>query len=429
MKNYLLFLGLVVLSFKAFPQTPYEFECEIVDEYVIDSTKSVYMPYGGVHTPKGQLHGLVIFVKFNDSDIQDIPSWAQGADNGVFNSDAANIGNTLNISHYYKAISNQNDRFLFTGDIFPEVVPVDYSVNYPTTWTKRNEVNEAVFNWINNNHPNFNWGKYDNRTNWPGYSSDNSTSSSDGKIDYIVIVYLRGPNLHAAASTYGTHPVTTNYSGTTESFTITDGYTITQFNNSESGFRNLFYHEFAHHLYNSPHYFGANGVVGHKFFNTRGWGMMQSGSSTFNSANAWERWLLDWIELDANGVNSDIESVADLPQNGTFVLRDFVETGDVVRIKIPSATNQYVWLENRTGTTIFDNRDGYNTNGAGNPLPQAPNGLVMFVERILDDKTIGLSSSNYDYVNGLSVIHKGGNWDFSHSGNFTTPDEWWGNKC
>lgn len=337
------------MSFGVLSQTPYEFECEIVDEYVIDSTKSVYMPNGGVHTPKGHLHGLVVFVKFIDSNITDIPSWALGADNGVFNSVATNIGNTLNISYYYKAMSNQNDPFLFTGDIFPEVVPIADSVN----WDARDSINMEVFNWININYPNFNWGKYDNRTNKPNYSTDNSTSLSEGKIDYLVIVYLRGSNLHAAASTYGSHTVTTNYSGTLESFTITDGYTITQFKNSESGFRNLFYHEFAHHLYSSPHYFGANGVVGHRFFNTMGWGMMTSGASTFNSANAWERWLLDWIELNANGVNSDVKTVSDLPTNGSFVLRDFVETGDVVRIKIPNTTNQYVWLENRTGATVF----------------------------------------------------------------------------
>jgi len=187
-KSILLMLFLCVFINKGFFQIPFEIECEVLDTIVPPSGESTYAPYGGVHTPKGNLHTLVIFVGFQDSTIDDIPEWAKGEDNAIFNSDPNSIGNKLNVSKFYKAMSNQEEPFLLTGDVFPELIIVPYDESYNNT----SNINEAVFSYINGNYPYFNWGKYDNRTNSPGFTYDNSTSEPDGKIDYVTLVYRRG---------------------------------------------------------------------------------------------------------------------------------------------------------------------------------------------------------------------------------------------
>lgn len=121
-------------------------------------------------------------------------------------------------------------------------------------------------------------------------------------------------------------------------------------------------HEFAHQLLgnNSFHATGGN-HFGHSYTCTfmgrqSGYGIMTSRSS-FNTTNGFERWRLGWTSdyynyfgfiIQANGTSSDIEK-SDGPK--TFYLRDFVTTGDVIRIKLPykdrdECSNQHIWLEN-----------------------------------------------------------------------------------
>lgn len=80
---------------------------------------------GDVFTPRGNIHTLVIFVTFDD-DFEDlpgwlhdeIPDWAAGPDNRIFNALEANIGQTDNLSNWYHEMSN--GMFRLTGDMFPE---------------------------------------------------------------------------------------------------------------------------------------------------------------------------------------------------------------------------------------------------------------------------------------------------------------------
>jgi len=122
------------------------------------------------------------------------------------------------------------------------------------------------------------------------------------------------------------------------------------------------YHEFGHALfgYNKMHSGGGNGWSGNtgRTFLPRmgGYGLMGMASSGMVSANGFDRWWLHWKSPVYNTSNSYIAASnqpSDITQaDGTknFTLRDFVTTGDAIRIKLPyvdnGAKNQYIWLEN-----------------------------------------------------------------------------------
>ncbi|MBF9223943.1 LamG-like jellyroll fold domain-containing protein [Hymenobacter ruricola] len=189
----------------------------------------------------------------------------------------------------------------------------------------------------------------------------------------------------------------------------------------------IFQHEFAHTVYNSPHYFFANSVMGMRFYGTQGPGMMAY-YKTHDAANAWERWYNGWIELQtgANHVNSDILLPSQLtPTNGEFTLRDFVTTGDAMRIRIPGSASQYLWLENHQHVSNFDDRANWLTNSWDYnpqpplPYPTAPTGILAMVEDMQTSRTSPLPGGTYpsDTVgcNGLKVISAQGNFDYTPS--------------
>src|SRR4030042_3283723 len=74
-------------------------------------------------------------------------------------------------------------------------------------------------------------------------------------------------------------------------------------------------------------------------FNSGGWSLLGGAGSSLVSCNGFERWLLNWRGPDndnypiaAGNKSSDIQR-SDTVQ--TFYLRDFITSGDVVRIKLP----------------------------------------------------------------------------------------------
>lgn len=90
-----------------------------------------------------------------------------------------------------------------------------------------------------------------------------------------------------------------------------------------------------------------------------GYGLMGAGGSGLVGCNGYERWRMHWRHPDAidyiSAQNLDLQSVpSDISiKDGeqTFILRDFVEYGDAVRIKLPykdteTSSEQYIWLEN-----------------------------------------------------------------------------------
>lgn len=143
--------------------------CLIAASVVAQATEHSY--YGSLHTPKGELHGLIIFIGFNDTDAGDdvagwyhdqIPDWAQGDYNEVFDKDDSQIGTVKNMTDYYYNMSD--GQFVFTGEVFPEQIPVTPSI-IPGVGLDANEaINDAV-DYINANYTTYDWSRFDNRKN------------------------------------------------------------------------------------------------------------------------------------------------------------------------------------------------------------------------------------------------------------------------
>jgi len=187
-------------------------------------------------------------------------------------------------------------------------------------------------------------------------------------------------------------------------------------------------HEFAHSLLggNDFHTSGGNHYGAFSacpFMGLQGgWGLMGGYGSSLISCNAYERWRLGWLSteynphlfpISANGKSADVTK--DMGSQ-SFILRDFVTTGDAVRIKLPyldeGASNQYIWLENhQIGLNDkFDYLSFSKTSDCRDPgLP----GIYAYLQ-VGRDKTEGINYNDVfpsDETDNLKVISAKGNWD------------------
>lgn len=194
--------------------------------------------------------------------------------------------------------------------------------------------------------------------------------------------------------------------------------------------RDAFLHEVGHTLYNAPQLFGANGTTGNRFYQTYGWGLMQT-VPTFYASNAWERWYLGWTELQtSNGqgglTGSDIQDATSLTAtSGYYTLRNYTTTGDVVRIKLPN-TSQYLWLENHAKAGPCD-RPIWQTAGDGQPFLPPPTGLLAMVED-MGDRDTQLSPFDRTKVNGLRTLSAEGSFDYNPGTLATWNNHLWDNS-
>jgi hypothetical protein len=193
-------------------------------------------------------------------------------------------------------------------------------------------------------------------------------------------------------------------------------------------------HEFSHALFggNSFHTSGGNhyllGGINTWFGVEGGYGLMGAYNSGLVSCNGYERWRMHWTSpvynpnnylIQANGVPSNI-SREDGPK--TFILRDFVTTGDAVRIKLPyideGASNQYIWLENHQ---IGSNNKLDYLQYSRNPdfsvwascRPTGSEGIYSYIQ-VGKDILEGTSSEVYptNETDNLRIISAEGNWDY-----------------
>lgn len=125
-------------------------------------------------------------------------------------------------------------------------------------------------------------------------------------------------------------------------------------------------HEFNHLLLggNNFHSGGGNAAQFNSFFLTLqgGHSMMGASGSALLTASGWDRDRLGWSASDARyrmnardalgkPINGDLDPFAG--DTGTYLIRDFVSTGDVIRIRLPFIPDdryqQWLWLENHQG--------------------------------------------------------------------------------
>ncbi|MDR2057188.1 MAG: hypothetical protein LBP83_02700 [Dysgonamonadaceae bacterium] len=403
---------------------------------------------GRYFTPKGDLRALIICVGFGpqydstftvggwDSAPNALP--AQLLDKSTIYSDTldfstyADSRHNKNVSRFYYEMSHQ--KFRFMAEVYPRRINID-----ATGAGGFYELNKRTIRQMEQEDPYFDWSRYDLRKNNPNYYEDAGGYASDGKPDFIIFLYRYSssmPNQPVAGmaewmgskggyDSSSLNDTTLHYNG----YTFTgSGYTQ---GTCAINFYRLFIHEAAHGIYDCPHYAGANGVVGNYFYSNSGWGMMSLEFIPFPCALGWEKWYLNWIDgIKANGVNTDIKSALDLNASGEYTLRDFLSTDDVIRIKIPytsSGKDQYLWLENHQGVSMFDQRATM-ADGCGNPASPSPQGLVAYIESVNNDRTNPSSGTFVAGANGIKYLHPAGNFDYAFDTPYSEPCHLWWNK-
>lgn len=193
---------------------------------------------------------------------------------------------------------------------------------------------------------------------------------------------------------------------------------------------NILIHEYSHMLFggNNFHAGGSHSKkAGYSYFPSiqGGWGMMGAAWKSFLTCNAWERRRLGWIpkekmfeistldSIGKNEISTDLDATI-LSQQGIYLIRDFVTTGDAIRIKLPGISDnvfqQWLWIENHQ-TSAFNgssfDRFQYENESC---MDKAQPGLYMYMQ-IDKEQTTGFDifGGNADYLHPLPA---NGMWDF-----------------
>lgn len=164
---------------------------------------------------------------------------------------------------------------------------------------------------------------------------------ADGRYDHVMFIWRTGgANNNTGSANHGSPGTILGYSANTYSqFSSHNGIPI-----------DIMRHEFSHLLYggNNFHTGGGGWSYGTEYFITlgNGWSNMGLYNGSLNSWNAWDRQRMGWktigstFEITARNASNTAFKNGDLDASvpgdaDTYVLRDFVSTGDALRIKLP----------------------------------------------------------------------------------------------
>jgi len=340
------------------------------------------------------------------------------------------VDQSLNVSNILYLMSRPKREFKMVGKVFsdPEgiprqvIIPADRFVEFGNTWGSVNGiVAEEMLN-IWDSAPDDGdayFAQFDNRENLPNY--EESAPGPDGIVDMVIMIYrysrgwdennLPKTGMHGwSGSGGGIYGLPMGNANTPR---FRHGLTIPKGN---SGNR-VFLHEFAHGLYTAPHLCGSNNVSGHHFnYNMAGMGLTAGSdnlSPTRTMMSSWERWYCGFIDpLEISEGQS------------TFLLGDYITTGDALRIEIPfSDINngdrgvQHLWIQNHAGDhPLYDHRIA----GLDLRHPQTPptddhivansdKGLYMYIEDMANTYEDFFSYSSR--AGEILLINPMGNWD------------------
>lgn len=200
-------------------------------------------------------------------------------------------------------------------------------------------------------------------------------------------------------------------------------------------YNGIIQHEFSHRLFGGNNFHISGGAMwkyegGVTFLGIQGgYGLMGGGNSGLIACNGYERWRMHWKSPVFNSTqeyivaNNQTSDITQRDGNKTFLLRDFVTTGDAIRIKLPykdqNGLNQYIWLENHK-VGINDKLDFLIW--SDNPCrPQGKPGIYAYYQIGKDilagERTIVYPSLQAD---NLKIISAEGNFDYIRQNTFNT---------
>ncbi len=206
------------------------------------------------------------------------------------------------------------------------------------------------------------------------YQEKNNHNQSNGKIDNLIIIW-RVNSILSVVNWSGL-----SWYGVSSTNQKLDVDYMQYMYNYDFFYTTVVPHEFAHALLggNNYHTSPANGGR-HRFVtDMSGYGLLEAYGCNLRSFNAWDRRRLGWKFDDklpdiharstsGETVNSDVAyrrpSASEwqtnaVPTTQEYVLRDFVTTGDALRVELPyleqgggSVEPQWIWLENHAKDT------------------------------------------------------------------------------
>lgn len=184
------------------------------------------------------------------------------------------------------------------------------------------------------------------------------TLSANGNYDHVFFIYRNALNPFSGAGYTSSGSFGSLFGHQSDTYGV-----VTSYGDFPS---RIVLHEFSHLLYggNNFHVGGGqhpSGGANYVIPTQGGWSNMGSWNSSFLTCNAWDRDRLNWKgpgktmniscrnTANTSEVNTDLD--ASIPsQAGIFLVRDFMTTGDAIRIKLPYLVNgeyqQWIWFEN-----------------------------------------------------------------------------------
>ncbi len=276
--------------------------------------------------------------------------------------------------------------------------------------------------------------------------------SPDGRIDLLYIIWKNNRFL-TSANTQGSAGYGVNVSKGVPFKNMLGTNNIASFNASGSGQAayNITIAEHLHGIFGGNHWHSAGGRGAHTFLATpNSYGLTGQHPATMQAVSGWDRWMMHWkasdkkyltsaYDLNGNEIETDTISIKTFPHGGTFILRDFVSTGDALRIKLPhidwqkngDVKNQYLWIENRQLKTRFDEFiSGPCANSDGGNYPRGTPGMYAYIQ-VGKDKRDGekdIYSGANEHPNGLASpffpLSAEGNFDFYYDWNRIQQGQW-----
>ncbi len=281
-------------------------------------------------------------------------------------------------------------------------------------------------------------------------------ANSNTRIDALIILWRENPSFGSGPAGHGLQVFNSFRDYQIGPFSGIDN--VGGFSVSSASIGNLEFiiQEYMHVMFGGNNWHSAGGAGNHAFVvNPRTYGLTAQSQSMF-AVSGWDRQHLDWknpnktyvtsaLNEQGNEVPTDSLSIHNLPNGGTFVLRDHVPTGDAIQIKLPhiewketgDVKNQYLWLENRRMETQFD--EWYSLDCADNnngQFPRGTPGIYAYVQAGKDVREGNYSdiwSGSQDHRNGLASWIKPlpaeGNFDFHYREDLEHNCGWPGGCC
>ena len=207
----------------------------------------------------------------------------------------------------------------------------------------------------------------------PKLHRNDSTFESPGKWDHVMIIWRNnlGKQYNPSTKEYFYNSINGNGYCSPGSPGMLLGYHANTYSNFSIYGQlnvNIMRHEFSHLLLGGNNFHvagGGNGEPNYWIPKISAYSMLALYDATLACWNGWDRQRLGWqlpgnkFEISARTPDNNTEVNADLSADssgldGLYLLRDFVTSGDAIRIRLPAndplnSYPQFLWIENHNG--------------------------------------------------------------------------------